>query len=117
MGGARLSGGDAARDAPGDAKRPTAGSAAGDAHDPNLYGEATSIAARRTREEARGRGGQPTRSETIRRSSEKGFASQSYRKVFSDYTSVAEEAIEKERVPPGYRYLVKRYFQLIRPRE
>jgi len=37
--------------------------------------------------------------------------------VYSDYTSVVEEVMSKEKVPPGYRFYVKRYFQLIKPRE
>ena len=37
--------------------------------------------------------------------------------VYGDYTSVVEEVMSREHVPPGYRFYVKRYFQLIKPRE
>ena len=40
-----------------------------------------------------------------------------YKRVYGDYTSVVEEVMSKEKVPPGYRFYVKRYFQLIKPRE
>ena len=45
-----------------------------------------------------------------------GFATESYRKVYGDYTAVSEQAMSKQRVPPGYRFYVKRYFQMIKPR-
>jgi len=34
-----------------------------------------------------------------------------------DYVRHAESVLERERIPGGYRYYVRRYFQLIRPRE
>ena len=40
-----------------------------------------------------------------------------YSRIYADYKNVAEEVIERESVPPGYRSHVRRYFQLIRPRE
>ncbi len=61
-------------------------------------------------------GAGPTRSQTILGAAEKGFATQAYRKVYGDYTSVSEEVMSKQRVPPGYRFYVKRYFQMIKPR-
>ena len=39
------------------------------------------------------------------------------RKTLSRYSSVVEEVMSQERVPPGYRYFVKRYFNLIKPRD
>ena len=38
------------------------------------------------------------------------------RYVYGDYASHAEESLEHDRVPPGYRTYVERYFDLIRPR-
>ncbi len=45
-----------------------------------------------------------------------GFASAEYRRVFDDYHTAVEESLDATVVPPGRRYLVRRYFQLIRPR-
>jgi hypothetical protein len=59
----------------------------------------------------------PTRSEVIRSASQSGFASRAYRDVYSEYAGHAEEVIERDEVPPGYRFYVRRYFQLIRPRD
>jgi len=57
-----------------------------------------------------------TRAEVIRDSSQQGFASQSYRRVYSDYRAFAQSAMDNESMPPGQRRRVKRYFQLIQPR-
>jgi hypothetical protein len=90
----------------------------GNSHDPNLTGDPTRLAAKRHDTRVEGKEGPgPSRSETILGSAEKGFATRAYRRVYSDYTSVVEEVMSKEHVPPGYRYYVKRYFQLIKPRE
>jgi len=62
-------------------------------------------------------GAGPSRSQTILGASEKGFSSRDYHKVYDDYHAVVEEVMSQQNVPPGYRYYVKRYFQLIRPRE
>jgi hypothetical protein len=62
-------------------------------------------------------GSGPSRSQVIRGASSEGFASRDYERVYEDYASHAEEAVERDRVPPGYRGYVQRYFELIRPRE
>ena len=59
----------------------------------------------------------PTRSEVIVGAAESGFVSTPYRKVYTDYRDHAEDVLEKEEIPGGYRYYVRRYFQLIRPRD
>jgi hypothetical protein len=59
----------------------------------------------------------PSRSQVIRGASSDGFASRDYERVYEDYASHAEQAVERDRVPPGYRGYVQRYFELIRPRE
>jgi hypothetical protein len=69
-----------------------------------------------TRVEGEKRGG-PSRSEVIFESGQRGFASEGYAKVHGDYLRHAESVLERERVPGGYRYYVRRYFQLIRPRD
>jgi hypothetical protein len=64
---------------------------------------------------AKGKG--PTRSEIIADASSRGFASRSYREVHTEYEKHAESVLERDEVPGGYRFYVRRYFQLIRPRE
>lgn len=62
-----------------------------------------------------GQGG--SRSEVILGAAERGFASRGYQRVYREYHNVAEEALNKDEIPGGYRFYVRRYFQLIRPRE
>jgi hypothetical protein len=62
-----------------------------------------------------GQGG--SRSEVIQGAAERGFASKGYTKVYREYHTVAEEALNKDEIPGGYRSYVRRYFELIRPRE
>jgi hypothetical protein len=64
--------------------------------------------------EDQGRG--PSRSEVIRGGAARGFASRDYERVYADYAQHAEEEIEEDEIPPGYRFYVRRYFELIRPR-
>jgi hypothetical protein len=45
----------------------------------------------------------------------RGFTSAEYRALFQEYDSAREEALERDRVPSGYRTRVLRYFELIRP--
>jgi hypothetical protein len=61
-------------------------------------------------------GAGPNRSEVIEASARRGFAARSYVRVFDDYQPVVEESLATEAVPEGRRYVVRRYFQLIRPR-
>jgi hypothetical protein len=94
------------------------GDGIGDRHDPNLLGDPTRLSSKRRETRVEGQEGSgPNRSETILSASEKGFATRQYRRVFSDYQPVIEEVMQKEQIPPGYRFFVKRYFQLIKPRE
>jgi hypothetical protein len=59
----------------------------------------------------------PSNSEVILSAAERGFKGKPYKKVYTDYRTVAEQQINKDKVPDGYRFYVHRYFQLIRPRE
>jgi hypothetical protein len=61
-------------------------------------------------------GAGPTRSEVIEASARRGFAAREYVRVFGDYAPVVEESLASGAVPEGRRYVVRRYFQLIRPR-
>jgi len=58
-----------------------------------------------------------TRSEVILEAGQRGFVSRGYERVHTDYERHAEAVLERDRVPGGYRFYVRRYFQLIRPRE
>jgi hypothetical protein len=59
----------------------------------------------------------PTKSEVIESAANEGFASTNYQEVFVEYDHVAEEIMEKEKIPYGYEFFVRRYFDAIRPRE
>jgi hypothetical protein len=47
---------------------------------------------------------------------ERGFAAAPYRRVYEDYRAAEEDALDSTAIPPGRRHVVRRYFQLIRPR-
>ncbi|MBI4701340.1 MAG: hypothetical protein HY744_09305 [Deltaproteobacteria bacterium] len=59
----------------------------------------------------------PTRAQVIYGAGDRGFRGRPYREVFKQYRTVAEDQVEREKIPDGYRFYVRRYFQLIRPRE
>ena len=56
-------------------------------------------------------------SQVIYGAAERGFVGRGYKQVFTDYQTVAERALSQDEIPSGYRFYVRRYFQLIRPRE
>jgi hypothetical protein len=58
----------------------------------------------------------PSRAEAIQTGARYGFARPGYDRVYRDYASAVESALDLEGVPPERRALVRRYFQLIRPR-
>jgi hypothetical protein len=59
----------------------------------------------------------PSRSSVIYDAAAQGFGTHDYQKVHADYTTHAESELEREPLPAGYRFTVRRYFQLIQPRE
>ncbi|HEX5656288.1 MAG TPA: hypothetical protein VFX59_03795 [Polyangiales bacterium] len=59
----------------------------------------------------------PSRSQVIEGASQAGFASVPYRRVYADYRAHAEQLLERDDVPPGERFYVRRYFDLVQPRE
>ena len=59
----------------------------------------------------------PSTREPILSAAQKGFASRSYREVYVRYKTALEEVINAEKVPSGYKYYVKKYFQKIKPPE
>jgi hypothetical protein len=56
-----------------------------------------------------------TRAEVIETASQEGFANESYKRVFQDYESFAQSAMDSDELPAGQRRRVKRYFQMIQP--
>ncbi len=97
---------------------PSNGAQAGVGHDERIRGAATHIDARLNTVNVAGqhRDG-PGRSQIIRTAAQEGFTGQSYRDIHTEYWNHAREVVHAGEVPPGYRGYVRRYFQLIRPRE
>jgi hypothetical protein len=61
-------------------------------------------------------GAGPNRAEVIGGAADRGFAQRDYARVFADYQAAVEDALATTAVPEGRRYVVRRYFDLIRPR-
>jgi hypothetical protein len=75
------------------------------------------LAGRRHDREARvADGAGPNRAEVIGVAAGRGFATRGYSRVFADYAAAVEDAMGATAVPDGKRYIVRRYFDLIRPR-
>jgi hypothetical protein len=91
----------------------------GTGHDNNVQGGATNpkVGVQDTQVQGNDTGQGGSRSEVILGAAERGFSSRGYQKVYREYHTVAEEALNKDEIPGGYRFYVRRYFQLIRPRE
>jgi hypothetical protein len=90
----------------------------GRGHVDNELLDPTEGAARRDPRQAAGRetGSGATTESWIRGAADGGFATSGYRAVFQRYGRVTESTMDREEIPPGYRYYVTRYFDLIRPR-
>lgn len=95
------------------------GAEPGSGHDPNLAGDPSKTGGKTqdVMAVAPDTGEGTASSEVIYSAAERGFTSGEYSRIFTDYKTVAEDVIEREGIPPGYRSHVRRYFQLIRPRE
>ncbi|PRQ06295.1 hypothetical protein [Enhygromyxa salina] len=78
--------------------------------DPN----STDVKTKNERVDAKQGKGQ-TRSEVIETASQEGFATESYKRVYRDYKSFAQSAMDNEELPEGHRRRVKRYYQMIQP--
>ena len=59
--------------------------------------------------------GTQTTSQVIESAAQGGFATEAYREVYQSYEKAAEDILETESVPQGYRNYVERYFDMIRP--
>ena len=79
-------------------------------------GKRNAMAAART-EQVKGVDGEgPSIKKVFTEAAKRGFARRGWRQVYADYSEVAEEMMESEGLPVGRKALVKRYFELIRPR-
>jgi hypothetical protein len=58
----------------------------------------------------------PNRAEVIGSAAGRGFVAGGYARVYSDYAAAVEDALGATAVPEGKRFIVRRYFDLIRPR-
>jgi hypothetical protein len=96
-----------------------AGRGWGEGHDPKVQAGATNpkMGTQDTQVQGADSSQGGSRSQVILGAAERGFASRGYQKVYTEYHQVAEESLAKDEIPGGYRFYVKRYFQLIRPRE
>jgi hypothetical protein len=104
---------------PGGGGQGEAGRRWGEGHDPKLQGKASNpkMGTEDTQVQGADTGQGGSRSQVILGAAERGFASRGYKRVYTEYHQVAEESLSKDEIPGGYRFYVKRYFQLIRPRE
>lgn len=101
----------------GDGKQPGPGWGVG--HDPKMLGKKTAnkVGTQDTQIAGQDAGKGPKRSEVILGAADKGFVVKGYKKVYAEYKTVAEEALKQDEIPAGYRFYVRRYFDLIRPRD
>lgn len=94
------------------------GNAPGTEHDPDVMGAPTPKNGETKDQQVAGvQGRGPSRRETVLTSAQRGFASTGYKQVFADYQKIVEDVMNQEKVPQGYKYLVKRYFQRIKPQD
>jgi hypothetical protein len=95
------------------------GKGAGRGHDDQVAGDPTKMEGKTQDVTAAGvdSGQGAASAEVIYGAAERGFVGKGYQKVFTDYQTVAEQVMTKDEIPPGYRFYVRRYFQLIRPRD
>jgi hypothetical protein len=92
------------------------GSSWGTGHDPDMMGQATPKNGHEKDEGLTGvQGKGPSTRETILAAAQKGFASTQYKDAYTRYKAIVEEVINSEKVPSGYKYYVKKYFQKIKP--
>jgi exonuclease VII large subunit len=105
-------------DPQGDGHEP-GGTNAGTQHDEHIRGASTSIQTRNRTVAVQGqqRGNGTVRPQIIRTAAQEGFTIDGYRDVHAAYWEHAQQVVHAGDVPPGYRSYVRRYFQLIRPRD
>jgi hypothetical protein len=104
---------------PGGGESPSAGSEAGAGEGPELKGKATNLDGKTEDVTAAAvdTGQGAASSEVVFGAAERGFTGSRYQKVYTQYRTVAEDVLEQDTIPAGYEFYVRRYFQLIRPRQ
>jgi hypothetical protein len=101
-------------------RRSGGGPSTGDRHEADVRGDPKGSVARPSKDAAvvakdTGRGG--VSAEVVAAAAERGFGARSYREVFRAYAPVTESLLGQPEVPLPYKQQVRRYFQLIMPRE
>jgi hypothetical protein len=61
------------------------------------------------------KGAGPSKVEVIEKVAQEGLVGAQYKKVYKEATREAEDSLEREQVPVGYKRFTKRYFDLIQP--
>ena len=93
------------------------GEGVGQGHDARILGDKTSLDAETRDDFVAGAQGQgEAASRVLSAAASRGFASRAYRDVHQDYHEVVEADLDRQKIPPGQRTYVRRYFDLIRPR-
>ncbi len=91
----------------------------GTGHDPNVKGDKSEIkgSTKDVTAVASDTGQGTASSQVISGAAQRGFVGRGYKQVYTDYKTVAEDVMNRDDIPPGYKFYVRRYFQLIRPRD
>jgi len=106
-------------DKPGGGDGPSGGTEAGGGSSPDMKGKATELDGKTEDVTAAAvdTGQGAASSEVVFGAAEQGFSGARYQKVYTQYRTVAEDVLEQDTIPAGYEFYVRRYFQLIRPRQ
>jgi hypothetical protein len=104
---------------PGEGDGPSGGTEAGAGSSPEMKGKATDLDSKTEDVTAAAvdTGQGAASSEVVFGAAEQGFTGARYQKVYTQYRTVAEDVLEQDAIPAGYEFYVRRYFQLIRPRQ
>jgi hypothetical protein len=104
---------------PGNANGEPGGRDFGSGSGPDVHGPATDLAGKTEDVTAAAvdTGQGQASSEVVFGAAERGFTGSRYQKVYTQYHTVAEDVLEQDTIPAGYEFYVRRYFQLIRPRD
>jgi hypothetical protein len=96
-----------------------AGTEAGSGSSPDVKGDATELDGKTEDVTAAAvdTGQGAASSEVVFGAAEQGFTGARYQKVYTQYRTVAEDVLQQDSIPAGYEFYVRRYFQLIRPRQ
>lgn len=104
---------------PGGGDGPSGGTEAGSGNSPEVKGAATDLKGKTEDVTAAAvdTGQGAASSEVVFGAAERGFTGARYQKVYTQYRTVAEDVLQQDTIPAGYEFYVRRYFQLIRPRQ